>query len=114
MCRTFINLKMHISIQIADYLLQPCDMDLQFNRMVQFSLLVKAGGRLREFNFRKLRNPENEMFTVNVCDERGERHFFDLRKEEKNWHIPQTNLPPWITQSEPTIQQAVEEELKNW
>ena len=89
-------------------------MDIQFNRLVQFSLLVKAGGRLREFNFRKLRHPDNEVFSVNVCDDRGDRLFFNLLKEDKNWHISQNGLPPWVLQSEPGLQVAVEEELKNW
>jgi hypothetical protein len=89
-------------------------MELQFNRLVQFSLLVKAGGRLREFNFRKLRNTGEEKFTVNVVDDRGDRILFTLEKTDSNWHIPQNNLPPWLMQGEPNIGQAVEEELRNW
>lgn len=82
--------------------------------MVQFSLLVKAGDRLREFNFRKLRSAGQEIFTVNVCDERGDRIFFNLLRDGNNWHISQKGLPPWVIQSESRIQEAVEEELKNW
>jgi hypothetical protein len=89
-------------------------MELQFNRLVQFSLLVKAGGRLREFNFRKLRIPGEDRFTVNVVDDRGDRILFTLEKKETNWRIPQSNLPPWVMQGEPNIGQAVEDELRNW
>ena len=89
-------------------------MHLEFSRMVQFSLLVKAGDRLREFNFRKLRNPEEEQFTVNVCDERGDRILFGLHKVEGSWRLSSGSLPPWITQSESRISEAVDRELAQW
>lgn len=89
-------------------------MHLEFSRMIQFSLLVKAGNRVREFNFRKLRNPGEEQLTVNVCDERGERILFDMHKRDGNWRIAAAGLPPWITQSEEQIRSAVEQELTRW
>jgi len=81
--------------------------------MVQFSLLVKAGDRLREFNFRKLRAPHDE-FSVNVCDERGNRIFFRMQKNESNWRISNTSVPKWISQNEIALHEAVEQELRNW
>ena len=69
-------------------------MHLEFSRMIQFSLLVKAGNRVREFNFRKLRNPGEEQLTVNVCDERGERILFDMHKRDGNWRIAAAELLP--------------------
>jgi hypothetical protein len=89
-------------------------MELNFTPMVQFSLLVKAGGRLREFNFRKLKSPEQETVTVNVCDDRGDRILFRMQKNETDWQIMQENLPSWITQNEPGLRQALEEELRKW
>ena len=89
-------------------------MELRFTPMVQFSLLVKAGGRLREFNFRKLKSPEQETVTVNVCDDRGDRILFRMQKMETDWQITQENLPAWITQNEPGLRQALEEELRKW
>lgn len=89
-------------------------MHLEFSRMVQFSLLVKAGNRVREFNFRKLRNPGEEQLTVNVCDERGDRILFDMHKSDGNWRITPAGLPAWITQSEDQIRTAVEQELTRW
>jgi hypothetical protein len=89
-------------------------MHLEFSRMVQFSLLVKAGNRVREFNFRKLRNPGEEQLTVNVCDERGDRILFDMHKRDGNWRITPAGLPAWITQSEDQIRTAVEQELTRW
>ncbi len=82
--------------------------------MIQFSLLVKAGNRVREFNFRKLRNPGEEQLAVNVIDERGDRILFDMHKKEGNWRIAPTGLPAWITQSEEQIRTAVEQELTRW
>ncbi|MGQ0738366.1 MAG: hypothetical protein ACT4OJ_04835 [Bacteroidota bacterium] len=89
-------------------------MELHFTPMVQFSLLVKAGGRLREFNFRKLKSPEQETVTVNVCDDRGDRILFNMQKKETDWLITQDNLPAWIKQNETGLRQALEEELRKW
>lgn len=88
-------------------------MHLEFSRMIQFSLLVKAGDRVREFNFRKLKSPEEE-FTVNVIDERGERILFGLQKQEGSWRLSTTSLPAWIVQNEEKLCQEVEKELGNW
>jgi hypothetical protein len=89
-------------------------MHLEFSRMIQFSLLVKAGDRVREFNFRKLRSPEAEQFTVNVCDERGERILFGMHKQEDGWKLSSSSLPPWIVQNEHKLCEEVEKELSRW
>lgn len=89
-------------------------MQLEFSRMVQFSLLLKAGNRVREFNFRKLNHPGEEQFTVNVCDERGERILFDMQRSEGSWKLDPGNLPPWILQTRQALGEAVEKELKRW
>ena len=68
-------------------------MHLQFEKMVQFTRLVKAEGRLREFNFRKVKSPNEELFTVNVCTERGDRIHFSMHKEEDAWKIIPGQLP---------------------
>ncbi len=89
-------------------------MQIHFNRAVQFSLLIKLESRLREFNFRKIRNTEVDTFSVNVCNERGERIFFDMKKQESGWDFTPSNLPAWIEHNKKQIQQAVEDELPNW
>jgi hypothetical protein len=90
-------------------------MRLQFTKMVQFSLLLKAGDRVREFNFRKLRIPHEDLFSVNVCDERGNRILFNLEKQETEWKIvPGGKLPRWVVQNEERLREAVEEELRSW
>ena len=81
--------------------------------MVQFTRLVKAEGRLREFNFRKVKSPEEE-FSVNVCTERGERIIFGMQKKDTGWQIQPGEIPGWILQNENSLNDAIEDELKNW
>jgi hypothetical protein len=95
----------------------PYPMRIQFTKMVQFSLLVKAGDRLREFNFRRLSSNEAGTFSVNVCDERGNRIFFNMEKTEGDWKVvPVTSLPKWLeqTQSQSGLSNALDQELKTW
>jgi len=89
-------------------------MNMQFVRMIQFTRLVKAEGRLREFNFRKLSNNDEETFNVNVCTERGERIFFSMQKKDAHWRIVPKELPSWIMQSEKALNEVMEDELKNF
>ena len=87
---------------------------MHFEKMVQFTRLVKAEGRFREFNFRKLRSPEEELFSVNVCNERGDRIMFSMQKQENDWRIIPGELPKWIVQNEISLNAAIEDELRNW
>ncbi len=87
---------------------------MHFEKMVQFTRLVKAEGRFREFNFRKLRNPAEELFSVNVCNERGDRIMFSMQKQENDWRIIPGELPKWIVQNENSLNAAIEDELRNW
>ncbi len=86
-------------------------MQMHFNKIIQFSRQLKAGNRQREFNFKKLKNTDDEQFTVNVSDERGDRIVFAMKKEEDKWHISPAQLPTWILQSEVKLHQVIEEEL---
>ena len=81
--------------------------------MVQFTRLVKAEGRLREFNFRKVKSPEEE-FSVNVCTKRGDRIIFGMQKKDTGWQIQPGEIPGWILQNENSLNDAIEDELKNW
>ncbi len=89
-------------------------MPIRFVRLIQFTRLVKAEGRLREFNFKKVKSPDEEVFSVNVCTERGDRIFFNMQKQESNWRIIPDELPKWISQNETILNQAIEDELRNW
>jgi len=87
---------------------------MQFVRMVQFTRLVKINGRLREFNFRKLKSPNEEIFSVNVVNDRGDRILFNMKKEGNSWKVVGERLPDWITSGETELGQSVEDELQYW
>ncbi|HVY76626.1 MAG TPA: hypothetical protein VG890_17475 [Puia sp.] len=84
------------------------------NRNIQFTKLIKADGRLREFNFRKINGGlQGELFTVDVSDDRGNRIMFRLYKEGNEWAIlPEQSLPEWVTVSVPRFNESIEEELR--
>jgi hypothetical protein len=85
-------------------------MEKKTMRNIQFTKLIKANGRLREFNFRKMRNIDGDKFSVDVCDDRGNRIVFFMTKEDKEWGIVEKNLPSWISINEATLGQSIEEE----
>jgi hypothetical protein len=88
-------------------------MIIQFNRNIQFSKLIKADGRLREFNFRKVNGLVEELFTVDVSDDRGNRLMFKMRKEGNDWLIlADKPMPEWIWNNSLSFNEAIEEELK--
>ena len=88
-------------------------MYMRFVKMIQFTRLVKAEGRLREFNFRKIKSPDEEVFSVNVCNERGDRIVFTMQKQENDWRITPCQLPQWILQNENSLNDAIGDELRN-
>lgn len=75
---------------------------------IHFTKLIKSGGRLREFNFRKLVSPNNNLFHVDVSDDRGNRIIFKVRKENGVWKIEETGLPKWVYEVEANLQDAIE------
>lgn len=88
-------------------------MQIRFIKNIQFTRLIKAEGRLREFNFRKQNGPNGELFTVDVSDDRGNRIIFHMHKEDNSWKIVETQLPEWIWKNEAKLHELIEEELKN-
>ena len=75
-----------------------------------FTKVVKAGDRLREFNFRKLSVPENRIH-IDVSDESGNRHIFTMeRSETDQWTIGDKNLPVWIYEAEERLNAAIRDE----
>ncbi len=79
-----------------------------FQKQVQFSKHIKAGGRIKEFNFLKLNNTPTATYSVDVSDERGKRHVFLLINEGDNWKISGEGLPEWLTAAGHVLQQEVE------
>jgi hypothetical protein len=78
---------------------------------IQFSKLVKAEGRLREFNFRKSNGLQEGLFTVDVSDDRGNRIIFRMQKEEGIWKIVKQQMPPWVWENEAGFHTLIEEEM---
>lgn len=75
--------------------------------------MIKADGHLREFNFRKLPGFQDELFSVDVSDDRGNRIMFRMRREDGAWKILAQPLPAWVADQESTFHEVIEEELKN-
>jgi hypothetical protein len=87
-------------------------MQVNFTKIVHFTRLIKAGGRLREFNFRKLRNLDQELFTVDTVDDRGNRILLRMQKNDNHWSILPQMLPKWIPENEDKLHEAIEDELQ--
>jgi hypothetical protein len=87
-------------------------MHIQFIKNIQFTRLIKADGHLREFNFRKLTGFQDELFTVDVSDDRGNRIMFRMRKEDGTWRIIAQPLPEWVIKNETVFNDVIEEELR--
>lgn len=86
-------------------------MQVQFIRNIQFTRLIKADGRQREFNFRKSNGLQEGLFTVDVSDDRGNRIIYQMQREEGIWKIIKQQLPPWIWENESNFHTIIEEEL---
>ena len=86
-------------------------MPIQFVKNIQFSKLIKAEGRLREFNFRKTGTGSDEKCSVDTVDDRGNRIIFSMFKEGGAWKLSSTLLPKWICQYEVQLNDAIEEEI---
>jgi len=87
-------------------------MQVHFTKVVHFTRLIKAGGRLREFNFRKLRQHEDDVFSVDTGDDRGNRILFYMTKGDNgNWAIVKNQpLPAWITENEDKFREQIGDE----
>jgi hypothetical protein len=99
-------------MQIAFYLFIAIMTDvikrlMQQIKNIQFTKLIKAGGRLREFNFRKSMGVDGPLFTVDVADEKGSRHYILFRQKDKEWTLKTTNIPSWIEEAIQQIQNLI-------
>ncbi|MEP7374585.1 MAG: hypothetical protein ABI675_14420 [Chitinophagaceae bacterium] len=80
---------------------------MPFTKNIAFTRLIKINGRLREFNFRK----RGEIFyDLDTNDERGNRLFFKMEKQESNWKASGTELPVWLSDNEALISDAIVKE----
>jgi hypothetical protein len=87
-------------------------MNFTFARNIHFTKLLKTADRLREFNFRLLPGNSNNLFHVDVPDDRGNRIMFRMQKQENNhWKIVEQPLPNWISENEKKLNDLIEEEV---
>lgn len=78
-----------------------------------FSKLIKAGDRLREFNFRLASINDNSRYTVDVPDDKGNRIVFSVyRNADSEWKIAAQLMPMWIHNAEIDLANAIEENMK--
>lgn len=89
-------------------------MKLQVVKNVQFSRLIKADDRLREFNFRKMGGLQEGLFSVDVADDRGNRILFKMHKEEHSWKIVEAGLPFWVMDVASVLHEKIEEVLHSY
>lgn len=90
-------------------------MQILFTKVVHFTKLIKAGGRLREFNLRKIRNSDKEIFSIDTVDDRGNRIIFRMEKENNGpWHlvVQEHALPAWVLEVEVKLGETIDEELR--
>lgn len=76
---------------------------MPFLKNIAFTLLIKINGRLREFNFRQ-RGASH--YNIDTTDERGNRYYFKMEKQEESWKISDAGLPGWIMENENLIADA--------
>ena len=80
---------------------------MQQVKNIQFTNLIKAGGRLHEFNFRKSTGIDGPVFTVDVADQYGVRQYVMFRQEQGEWVLKTNHIPAWIEEALPKIKQAI-------
>jgi hypothetical protein len=79
--------------------------------LLQFSHNIKAGGRLREFNFLRRAKSDLVFFHVDVPDEKGNRVVFDMQERGGAWRIASAQIPEWVPQAENSLEAAIKEHL---
>ena len=90
-------------------------MQILFNKVIHFTQLIKAGGRLREFNLRRIKQTDKEVFSIDTVDDRGNRIIFRMEKEGNgSWTIvpPDQPLPAWIAEVEPKLRETIDNALQ--
>jgi hypothetical protein len=75
---------------------------------IQFTCLIKANGRLKEFNFRKKSGLPELVYDIDVTDEKGNRHYFSMQLTGKLWTITE-EVVNWIREVSPVLQMVIEE-----
>ncbi|MBS1918275.1 MAG: hypothetical protein JST87_18560 [Bacteroidetes bacterium] len=79
-----------------------------FHKNIAFTRILKAGGRPREFNFRRKKINEHFEYDVDTSDDRGERHYFTCYREDGTWHVHEKLLPQWVIEMLPQLPDILE------
>jgi hypothetical protein len=75
-----------------------------------FSKIIKAGERLREFNFRQTYINDDSRYTVDVPDDKGNRIIFSIyRNAESEWKVAAQLMPIWVHNAEADLAIAIQE-----
>jgi len=75
-----------------------------------FSKVIKAGNKLREFNFRQVADGADARYSVDVPDDKGNRISFSMYKDAYGaWKTSAQLLPLWVHDSETLLGEAIEE-----
>ena len=75
-----------------------------------FSKVIKAGDKLREFNFRQSSMNDNGRYTVDVPDDKGNRIMFSIYKNaDAEWKVAAQLMPMWVHNAESELAVAIEE-----
>jgi hypothetical protein len=75
-----------------------------------FSKVIKAGDRLREFNFKLASPNDDSRYIVDVPDDKGQRLMFSVyRNANGEWKVSSQLIPMWLYDSETAFSEAIEE-----
>lgn len=78
-----------------------------------FSKVIKAGDRMREFNFRRASINDDSRYTVDVPDDKGNRIIFSIYKNAHDaWKIAAQLMPIWVHNAEADLSEAINENMK--
>ena len=79
-----------------------------------FSKLIKAGGQLREFNFKLASLNDLSRYIVDVPDDKGERIMFSAyRNANGEWKIAAQLMPFWVHEAEMLLGEAIDENIES-
>jgi uridine kinase len=75
-----------------------------------FSKVIKAGDKLREFNFRQTYLNDDSRYSVDVPDDAGNRIIFSIyRNADEQWKVAAQLMPMWVHNAEPDLANAINE-----
>lgn len=79
-----------------------------------FSKLIKAGDKIREFNFRQTYLNDDSRYSVDVPDDKGNRILFSIYKNsDAQWKVAAQLMPMWVHNAEQDLAIAIEENNEN-